>query len=139
MNKLLIQGVGGAELDQREMITVELIGTVEGLNANLGVKGKDEYYTEFAAFMNEFENLNLAIIDSNAISGGRFDDIDLSGKEVPFKEPDEKYFQFEETHAEDTDKLVNLALMLSIIDPTESVAEDGFHFGKGFFTPFGYF
>ena len=69
---------GGRELNVSEVITDELLGTIQGLNRDLGTPN-DPYYNEFKSFVDEINSAELVLIDPNILSRSTYDDMDLSG------------------------------------------------------------
>jgi hypothetical protein len=127
MTELALVDVGGSEIDPRELITDELIGYVENLNPSLGKEG-DPYFSEYRAFLEEINAAGIATIDPEAMSTGRFDDIDLSGNDVEVKDVADEAFVL------DNDRLLVAATMLSIFDMPEGAE---FLFADEFVNPFG--
>lgn len=69
---------GGRELHVSETITDELLGTIQGLNRDLGTPN-DPYYDEFRSFVSEINDVELVLIDPNILSKTSYEDMDLSG------------------------------------------------------------
>jgi len=137
MQDLALSDNGSADIDPREMLTDELICFVEGLNPALGTD-KDAYHGEFQSFLEEIAAAGVVTIDPESISAGRFDDVDLSGREEEVKDiPDSYYVDYSGFIATMAlaGQMAELAMRASVTPFDRE--EDGYFFSDVFATPFG--
>lgn len=78
MEKVNSYDFGGKELQVSEVINDTLLGTIQGLNRDLGTPN-DPYYNELKSFIDEVNDAELVLIDPNILARSSYDDMDLSG------------------------------------------------------------
>lgn len=78
MDKVTPYDFGGRELLVTEVVTDELLGTIQGLNRDLGTPN-DPYYNEYRDFLEEVHDADLVLIDSSILTKNTYEDMDLSG------------------------------------------------------------
>ncbi len=155
MEKLIIEGRGGADLDVQEILSDEMIGVVEGFSTELGRAGKDPYYAEMANFRNEISNMHLITIDSSHVTSGKFDNLagDLSGNDEDIMELKDRDFITKFDLAPDLEVSKFASELLAVgfgaterevveylteVDPfMEDRLEDGYYMARGSISPFG--
>ena len=113
MREMNIDDIGGNAIAMKELVSDELIGYIENLNPNLGVKGKDPYYDMFEEFRSNISDSAIYKLDRQNISKGQLDDIDLTGA-IDTKEFDLKENGFLQI---DNKLFMSLMLMENLVTP----------------------
>lgn len=78
MEKITPYDFGGRELFVPEVVSDDLIGTIQGLNRTLGTPD-DPYYPSYKSFIEEVRDADLVLIDTSILSRNSYDDLNLSG------------------------------------------------------------
>jgi hypothetical protein len=110
--KLVDRGNVAPSVD--ELVSVEVLGFLNGLNKTLG-SPTDKRFSEYQNFLNTIDQTAIIKIDPASISDGKFDNLNLTGKE------DENNDNLEELgyNFNNNDAIVNFYAKMMFLTPID--------------------